>query len=110
MSGSQQRIAVVCFSHSLGGLELSTIRIAATMKSKGTHAMVIVPPSSPLQQRALETGLDLATIAPRWKYGDILTAHHLAEIFRDNNIERVIVDAIARHSSCIPRCIFFAAD
>jgi len=91
MTSSQQRIALVCFSRSLGGLELSTLRIAAAIKSKGAYAMVIVPPSSPLQQRALELGLDLATLTPRWKYGDIPAALRLAGILRDNNIERVVL-------------------
>ena len=91
MTSSQQRIALVCFSRSLGGLELSTLRIAAAIKSKGAYAMVIVPPSCPLQQRALELGLDLATLAPRWKYGDIPAALRLAGILRDNNIERVVL-------------------
>ncbi len=61
------------------------------MKTKGACVMVIVPPSSPLQQRALESGLDLATLSPRWKYGDIPAAIRLAEILRDNNIERVVL-------------------
>jgi len=61
------------------------------MKSKGAYAMVIVPASSPLQRRALELGLGLATITPRWKYGDIPAAHRLAGILRDNNIERVVL-------------------
>ncbi len=91
MTSSQQRIALVCFSHSLGGLELSTLRIAQGMKTKGAYAMVIVPPSSPLQQRALELGLDLAALAPRWKYGDIPAAFHLAEILQDKNIDRVVL-------------------
>ena len=61
------------------------------MKTKGAYAMVIVPPSSPLQQRALELGLELATLSPRWKYGDIPAAFRLAGILRDNNIERVVL-------------------
>ena len=91
MNNSQQRIALVCFSRSLGGLELSTLRLAKGMKSKGAYAMVIVPPSSPLQQRAVELGLNMVTLAPRWKYGDIPVALHLAGILRDNNIERVVL-------------------
>jgi glycosyltransferase involved in cell wall biosynthesis len=91
MNNSQQRIAFVCFSRSLGGLELSTLRLAHALKSKGAYAMVIVPPSSSLQQRALESGLELATLSPRWKYGDLPAAFRLAGILRDNNIERVVV-------------------
>jgi D-inositol-3-phosphate glycosyltransferase len=91
MNNSQHRIALVCFSRSLGGLELSTLRVAKAMKSKGAYAMVIVPPSSPLQERALESGLDLATLTPRWKYGDIPAALRLAGILRDHDIDRVVL-------------------
>jgi D-inositol-3-phosphate glycosyltransferase len=91
MNSFQQRIAVVCFSRSLGGLELSTLRIAAGMKSRGEFAMVIVPPSSPLEARSIESGLNLAALAPRWKYGDILAARRLAGILKDNKIDIVVL-------------------
>ena len=91
MNNSQQRVAVVCFSHSLGGLELSTLRITAGMKSSGADAMVIVPPSSPLERRASELGLGLAILVPNWKYGDFLTARRLARILQDNKIDIVVL-------------------
>jgi len=91
MNTSLQRIAVVCFSRSLGGLELSTLRITAVMKSRGAPAMVIVPPSSPLEKRAAELGLDLAVLSPRWKYGDVSAARRLARILKDNKIGIVVL-------------------
>ncbi|MGA7160200.1 MAG: glycosyltransferase family 4 protein [Bacteroidota bacterium] len=91
MSSSQQRIALVCFSNSLGGLELSTLRLANAMKSRGAETMVIVPPTSPLQRRAQELGLGLATLAPRWKYGDIPTALRLAKLLKENRIAKVVL-------------------
>ena len=91
MNNSQRRIALVCFSLSLGGLELSTLRLAKAMNSRGAYAMVVVPSSSPLQQRAIELGIDLATLVPRWKYGDIPAALRLAEILKNNGIERVVL-------------------
>jgi hypothetical protein len=78
MTRLQKRVALVCFSRSLGGLELSTIRIAQAMENKGVSTLVIVPNSSPLEQRAIEANLHVITITPHWKYGDISAAIHLA--------------------------------
>ena len=91
MTISQQRIALVCFSRSLGGLELSTLRLANAIKAKGAYAMVIVPQSSPLQQRATESGLEVAALTPRWKYGDVQASFHLAGILKEHHIERVVL-------------------
>jgi len=87
----QKKVALVCFSHSLGGLELSTIRIARAMEKKGVPTVVIVPNSSPLEQRANETNLHVVTITPHWKYGDISAARHLARVLRDQQIELVLL-------------------
>lgn len=87
----QKKVALVCFSHSLGGLELSTIRIAQAMKKKGVSTVVIVPHSSPLDQRAHEANLHVITITPHWKYGDIFAAFHLARVLRDQQIELVLL-------------------
>ena len=91
MAPFQKRIAFVCFSHSLGGLELSTLHLARSMNEKGVSAMVIVPPGSPLQRRAHETGVNLAALAPRWKYGDIPAAVRLARILSESKIDVVIL-------------------
>ncbi len=91
MTRLQKRTALVCFSHSLGGLELSTIRIAQAMEKKGVSTVVIVPHSSPLEQRAIESNLHVIALSPRWKYGDISAAVQLARILRDQQIELVIL-------------------
>lgn len=91
MSDFNKRVAIVCFSHSLGGLELSTIRLARAMVDRGMPTFVVVPPFSPLHQRAGEAGLALATLAPRWKYGDLSAAMHLARELNDHRIDLVIL-------------------
>ena len=90
-SGRNARVAIVCFSRSLGGLELSTLRLAKAMKRRGTFTMVIVPPASAMLARAQEMGVDSAALAPRWKYGDIPTAIRLAGILKQNRIDRAIL-------------------
>ena len=87
----QKKVAVVCFSHSLGGLELSTIHLAQAMENKGVSTVVIVPKSSALEQRAKDANLRVITITPRWKYGDVIAAHQLATVLKDQQIELVLL-------------------
>ena len=91
MARLEKRVALVCFSHSRGGLELTTIRIAQSMVKKGVSTVVIVPKSSPLEQRANEANLHVITISPRWKYGDLSAAFHLARVLKEQQIELVIL-------------------
>ncbi len=87
----QKRIALICFSHSLGGLELSTLRLAKAMNDREVPTLVVAPPHSPLHQRAVEARVNVAAMVPRWKYGDVVSAMHLGRILNDNRIDRVIL-------------------
>jgi D-inositol-3-phosphate glycosyltransferase len=87
----QKKVAVVCFSHSLGGLELSTIRLAQAMENKGVSTVVIVPKSSALEQRAKDANLQVITITPHWKYGDVIAALQLATVLKEQQIELVLL-------------------
>jgi D-inositol-3-phosphate glycosyltransferase len=91
MTKFSKRVALVCFSHSLGGLELSTLRIAQAMAKKSVSTILILPESSPLELRAREAHLQVVTITPRWKYGDISAALHLARVLRDQQIDLVLL-------------------
>jgi len=91
MTRIQKKVALVCFSRSLGGLELSTIRIAQAMVKKGVSTVVIVPNSSPLEQRANDANLHVITITPHLKYGDISAAFRFARVLRDQQIELVLL-------------------
>jgi len=88
---ARKRIAFACFSRSLGGLELSTIRLAVAMSERGNTVLLIVPPGSPLQQRAVEAGVEAAVLEPRWKYGDLMTAFHLGRLLRDNRVDVLLL-------------------
>ncbi|HEY4611917.1 MAG TPA: glycosyltransferase family 4 protein [Bacteroidota bacterium] len=91
MSQIPKRIALVCFSHSLGGLELSVLRLAETMRKKGVTIWIVAPPSSPLAIRAQEMQLAFIPLSPRWKYGDLLAAQRLARVWKEHRIEVVIL-------------------
>jgi D-inositol-3-phosphate glycosyltransferase len=86
-----KRIAFVCFSRSLGGLELSTLRLAKSMSEKGNAVLVIVPPSSPLHHRAEEEGMTVEAVEPRWKYGDVFTAFRLGRVLKKNRTDVVVL-------------------
>ena len=86
-----KRFAFVCFSQSLGGLELTTLRIAEAIVKKGHSALLIAPLSSPLIGRAEASGVVVRALAPRWKYGDLLAAASLSRALRENQIEIVVL-------------------
>jgi glycosyltransferase involved in cell wall biosynthesis len=86
-----KRIAVVCFSRSLGGLELTTLRLSNAINDRGMKTLVIVPPSSPLQQRAVASGLRVSAIEPRLKYGDLGAVFRLGKIFRKNRVDVAVL-------------------
>jgi glycosyltransferase involved in cell wall biosynthesis len=91
MPAYRGHIAFLCFSRSLGGLELSTLRIATAMSARGVRVTLIVPPDSPLELRARESRLDVVPLAPRWKYGDLPAAIQLAKVLNDKRVNIVIL-------------------
>ena len=99
----QKKVALVCFSNSHGGLELSAIRIAQAMVKKGVSVVVIVPHASPVEQRANEANLEVIAITPRWKYGDISAAVHFARVPERSKDRIGSAHAVERHSSCCYR-------
>ncbi len=91
MLNKKRHVSLLCFSCSLGGLELSTLRIAAVMNAKGVPVSLIVPPASPIEQRAREAGLKVISMAPRWKYGDVTAAARLGKALKEYQIDLVIL-------------------
>ena len=91
MPAYRGHVALLCFSQSLGGLELSTLRIAAAVQKRGVRTSLVLPPESPLARRAHESGLDAILLAPRWKYGDLSAANKLATVLAERSIDRLIL-------------------
>ena len=88
---ANKKIAIVCFSNSLGGLELSALRLAEAMTKRGTSVLLIAPPSSPIAERASKTNLSVAALASRWKYGDFSTLRTLVRVLKAHQIEIVLL-------------------
>jgi D-inositol-3-phosphate glycosyltransferase len=86
-----KHIAIVCFSRALGGLELTTLRLARAMSARGVSVTVIIPQNSGLERRARDVNLHTIAITPRWKYGDLSAAIRLARALKKNRIDLVLL-------------------
>jgi D-inositol-3-phosphate glycosyltransferase len=91
MNYYDHRVAFLCISSSLGGLELSTIHLAESLTERGAKTLLILPPSSPLEARAKSLNMDVKIIKPISKYGDIFAAAKLSMILKEFRIDRLII-------------------
>jgi glycosyltransferase involved in cell wall biosynthesis len=85
------RIAFICFSASLGGLELTTVRLARDLKTRMADCLLVVPPGTLLADQAVKNGLEVEFLDPKLKYGDVLAAVRLARILCSRRIEIAIL-------------------
>ena len=70
---------------------MTTVRLAKAMQDRGISVFVVVPPHSPLEERAVALKLPVSRMAPAWKYGDLTASLRLGTILKRERIERVIV-------------------
>jgi glycosyltransferase involved in cell wall biosynthesis len=88
------RILEICFSHSLGGLELYMADISLHLVKNGFDVWTIVPDNSELQKRLQQNGLNSYPMSPKFPYLDIFLAKKISRIIKDNKI-----DVIHAHKS-----------
>jgi D-inositol-3-phosphate glycosyltransferase len=84
-------IAIICFSSSVGGLELSTIRLASEFNKRMANTLLVIPSDTPLSREAANEELHAQYVKPRMKYGDLLASWQLANILRSNQIDIAVV-------------------
>jgi len=84
-------LALICFSSSFGGLELSTIRLAEVFKSRCANVFLIVPENTPLAEEAKRYGIQVEFLNPRLKYGDLLASWELAHLLRSQNTQIAVL-------------------
>lgn len=84
-------VSILCFSSSLGGLELSTVRLAAGLRARGIEASIITLPESPLSVRADKAGVPVIPIQRKRTYGSLATARRIAGAVRQLSIESLII-------------------
>ena len=84
-------IAIICISSSFGGLELSTIRLAAEFNKRMADCVLIVPPGAPLAEEASKYDIGVEFLKLRLKYGDLLASRRLARILKSHHTEIAVV-------------------
>lgn len=87
MAVPQKRIAIVCLSRSLGGLELTALHLADTMRSKGVSTLLVIPPASPLEERAQACGVETCVLTARWKYFDLTAAVKFSRLLKHERVD-----------------------
>jgi len=85
------RIAYLCSSLSLGGLELNQLKNATWMKNRGHHVYVLGVKDSPFYEQAKTLGLKTLEIRRHRKYYDFLGALALNALVKKYNIEKMFV-------------------
>ncbi|MCC7437045.1 MAG: glycosyltransferase family 4 protein [Armatimonadetes bacterium] len=85
------RIATICFSSTVGGLELATLRRAAELQKNGHHVISILPNSSAILEQAKRLGITAVAITPRFSYVDIFAAKTIRKILIREQIEVLLV-------------------
>jgi D-inositol-3-phosphate glycosyltransferase len=84
-------LAIICFSPSFGGLELTAVQLAIEFKKRSAECLLIVPPSTPLASQAEKYGLRVKFLSPKMKYGDFLTSLRLSRLMKSQGIDIAIV-------------------
>lgn len=84
-------IAIICFSSANGGLELSTIQLARELNVRKANCILVVPSGSPMSVEAKKHDLQVESVNPGLKYGDILASVRLARILKSHETEIAVV-------------------
>lgn len=85
------RIATVCFSSTVGGLELATLRRGADLAARGHDVISVLPDSPGLLDHARMLGLRSFVVTPGWKYVDLRGAVQLRKLLRERRVELLLV-------------------
>ncbi len=85
------RILTLCFSKTVGGLELATLRWGAELRLRGHHVVAVLPDSPELVRFAVERGISVDSITPTLPYLDLPAARKLSTVLAREDIEIIIV-------------------
>ena len=85
------KIAYVCSSLSLGGLELNHLRNALWMQARGHDVLLFAPEESPLFKKGLDAGLSCFHIAHQRKYYAWSAAISLARSLKKEQVSHVFI-------------------
>lgn len=85
------RIATLCFSKTVGGLELATLRWGAELRSHGHHVVAVLPDAPELLRYAENLGMTADRITPTLPYLDLPAARKLSAVLAREEIDLVLV-------------------
>ncbi len=85
------RLATICFSPTVGGLELATLRRAAEMRARGHQAVAVLTRETGLDRHAAALGLPVARVTPRLDYADPLAAWQLRRVLEHERVDVLLV-------------------
>ncbi len=85
------KIATVCFSRTLGGLELAALRRGAELQARGHTLLAVVPGSEGLIRNARSLGLETSVVNARIKPVDPAAAFRLRRLITRTGIEVLLV-------------------
>jgi glycosyltransferase involved in cell wall biosynthesis len=85
------RIATVCFSRTVGGLELATLRRGAELRARGHHVIAVLPDAPDLTRHADRLGLPVDRITPTLSYLDLPAARKLNTVLLRDEIDLILV-------------------
>jgi len=85
------RLATICFSPTVGGLELATLRRAAEMRARGHQAVAVLTRATGLDRHAAALGLPVARVTPRLDYADPIAAWQLRRVLERERVDILLV-------------------
>jgi len=94
-------ILELCFSRSVGGLELYMANISRYLKERGHRVIAVASVGSYIADRIGQSGLILNEMDPKVRYLDVITALRLAAVIRKYQIEIIHVHQSADLSTAI---------
>ncbi|GAA4011304.1 glycosyltransferase family 4 protein [Hymenobacter fastidiosus] len=88
---SRPRLAVLCLSESLGGLELNSLKFAAWMQARGWDVTFVAPPASPLAGLAAQWFVPLAPLRAQRGFRLPAAARALGRELEQRRVEVLII-------------------
>lgn len=85
------KIAVLCNSQALGGLELNVLNLGLWLQEREHEVLFICPPNSPIYQKAEDENIPILTLQSKRKYGNLRATRALAKMLRAHQIGHVII-------------------
>lgn len=88
---SKKSIAIVCFSRSLGGLELTSFRLAKSFSQRNISVSLIGLPETPLAERAAREQIPFIAVPVKNKYGSFSALRSLVKEIRNHKIDLLLL-------------------